>query len=231
MSSEDLTQEGLEEYPEDTPKDPLLTTPTGRRRKSDIAVNHNQMIDLIAESSGYYKYEVEDILNHLAWNIKNILKNSDKFIELKNIGRFQSKIWPERMQYSGYLKKKVLMPHKVTVKFTPSPQLRYEINTDDNGNYYDKKLQAKKEKQLQYAREYRARKREELLAEQGLSGREEQLRTTPETFSDSTPRTTEEELRAINEDKELQEYIRERFRQEGDKGFTSRTTKQETKAE
>lgn len=204
----------LEEYPEDTPKDPLLTTPTGRRRKSDIAVNHNQMIDLIAESSGYYKYEVEDILNHLAWNIKNILKHTDKFIELKNIGRLQSKIWPERMQYSGYLKKKVLMPHKVTVKFTPSPQLRHEINTDDNGNYYDKKLQAKKEKQLQYAREYRARKREELLAEQ--------LRTTPETFSDSSPRTPEEEFRAINEDKELQEYIRERFRQEGSKGFTPR---------
>lgn len=202
------------------------TTPTGRRRKSDIAVNHNQMIDLIAESSGYYKYEVEDILNHLAWNIKNILKHSDKFIELKNIGRFQSKIWPERMQYSGYLKKKVLMPHKVTVKFHPSPQLKYEINTDDDGNYYDKKLQAKKEKKLQYAREYKARKRAEERARLSeLSG------TNPETFDAETPRTPEEELASINEDKELQEYIRERFRQEGSKGFTPRAESQEAKAE
>jgi nucleoid DNA-binding protein len=179
---------------------------------------------LIAESSGYHRYEVQDILEHLAWNIKQVMKFTNKEVELKLIGRFKRKLWPARTQYSGYIKRQVQMPERITVGFAPSRQLKFELNTDEEGKYYDKKLQAKREKELQYTREYNKR-RKEIAYQKWLEQQKQLQKSQRATEQDFNQEFDQQLLQAKQTDEyqhELNQYVRNKFA-EAAQQFTNRT--------
>lgn len=58
---------------------------TKRKSKS-----YRQLIEMVAKSSGYYQYEVEDVLNHLVGNIQVILAD-DMPVKISGIGTLKVK--------------------------------------------------------------------------------------------------------------------------------------------
>lgn len=53
-----------------------------QKRKSK---RYKQLIEMVAKSSGYYQYEVEDVLNHLVGNIQVLLAEGTD-VKLRGLG-------------------------------------------------------------------------------------------------------------------------------------------------
>ena len=51
---------------------------------------YRQLIEMVAKSSGYYQYEVEDVLNHLVGNIQVLLAEGTA-VKLNGIGTLKVK--------------------------------------------------------------------------------------------------------------------------------------------
>jgi len=114
------------------PQDQPSLTPTGKLRKEDRLVTHKQIIKLVASTSGYNEYEVEDVLKHLGYHVAMAIKNDDRPVELKYIGQFRKSIWSARTRYSQLVKRYVTIPEKISVTYVPSNQLKYELNRELN---------------------------------------------------------------------------------------------------
>lgn len=53
-----------------------------QKRKSK---RYKQLIEMVAKSSGYYQYEVEDVLNHLVGNIQALLAEGTD-VKIRGLG-------------------------------------------------------------------------------------------------------------------------------------------------
>lgn len=58
-----------------------------QKRKSK---QYKQLIEMVAKSSGYYKYEVEDVLNHLVGNIQVLLAEGTD-VKIRGLGTMKVK--------------------------------------------------------------------------------------------------------------------------------------------
>ncbi len=58
-----------------------------QKRKSK---KYKQLIEMVAKSSGYYQYEVEDVLNHLVGNIQVLLAEGTD-VKLRGLGTMKVK--------------------------------------------------------------------------------------------------------------------------------------------
>lgn len=58
-----------------------------QKRKSK---RYKQLIEMVAKSSGYYQYEVEDVLNHLVGNIQVLLAEGAD-VKIRGLGTMRVK--------------------------------------------------------------------------------------------------------------------------------------------
>lgn len=58
-----------------------------QKRKSK---KYKQLIEMVAKSSGYYQYEVEDVLNHLVGNIQVLLAEGTD-VKIRGLGTMKVK--------------------------------------------------------------------------------------------------------------------------------------------
>ena len=58
-----------------------------QKRKSK---RYKQLIEMVAKSSGYYQYEVEDVLNHLVCNIQVLLAEGTD-VKIRGLGTMKVK--------------------------------------------------------------------------------------------------------------------------------------------
>jgi nucleoid DNA-binding protein len=58
-----------------------------QKRKSK---KYKQLIEMVAKSSGYYQYEVEDVLNHLVGNIQVLLAQGTD-VKMRGLGTIKVK--------------------------------------------------------------------------------------------------------------------------------------------
>lgn len=58
-----------------------------QKRKSK---RYKQLIEMVAKSSGYYQYEVEDVLNHLVGNIQVLLSEGTD-VKIRGLGTMKVK--------------------------------------------------------------------------------------------------------------------------------------------
>lgn len=58
-----------------------------QKRKSK---RYKQLIEMVAKSSGYYQYEVEDVLNHLVGNIQVLLAEGTD-VKIRGLGTMRVK--------------------------------------------------------------------------------------------------------------------------------------------
>lgn len=58
-----------------------------QKRKSK---RYKQLIEMVAKSSGYYQYEVEDVLNHLVGNIQVLLAEGTD-VKIRGLGTMKVK--------------------------------------------------------------------------------------------------------------------------------------------
>lgn len=68
------------------------------KRKSK---KYKQLIDMVANSSGYHQYEVEDVLNHLVGNIQVLLAENMP-VKISGIGTLRVKKMKIRGVPDGY---------------------------------------------------------------------------------------------------------------------------------
>jgi len=72
-------------------------------------VNNKEFLKLVAESSGYNLYEVEDILNHVVANF-HLLMKEDAQVKIDGIGWFSRRNFKTRI-----LEKNVLDEHRYLI--------------------------------------------------------------------------------------------------------------------
>lgn len=101
-----------------------------RRKNAEIFYTYPQLVKDTSMSSGYAEYEVKDVLQHFVWCLSQAIKLQDKPVEVKGLGRFKSTVWSARTQYSNLTKSKVELPERVSVRFSPSYQLKNYLNNE-----------------------------------------------------------------------------------------------------
>ena len=102
-----------------------------KRKHNDIVHSYHQLVKHVSESSGYTEYEVKDVLSHFTWCLSQLIKQQDKPVEVRGLGRFVCSYWPARTMTSNLTGRTVELPDRLSVSFTPSTQLKNFLN----GNY------------------------------------------------------------------------------------------------
>lgn len=98
-------------------------------------ISHKQLVELIANSSGYNQYEVQDILLHLACNLQEAIKEGYT-VRVKGLGDFYTKKPYTRKFRSAMLDKEV----EVTTKVTPILKGDIYMLNYLNGEYSEREL-------------------------------------------------------------------------------------------
>ena len=95
-----------------------------------MLISNKELIELLAEQSRYYKYQIEDILYALAVVLQEQL-NQGNDIKIKGVGTFSRKN-PRRLKnYSKYLGDYLDTWTKVSVKYKPDTLMLNSLNADD----------------------------------------------------------------------------------------------------
>lgn len=81
-----------------------------------VTLSHKEVINLLAESSGYFKYQCEDILHFLAVVIAQQVKDGNS-LKIKGLGIFEPKKQRIVKNYSPYIKKYLNVLSKKNCKF------------------------------------------------------------------------------------------------------------------
>lgn len=93
---------------------------TKRKRRSRSTI---ELVKMISKSSGYYQYEVEDILNHLIAHIQISLYNNVP-IRIDGIGKISRKDVKPRNFYSGITKQMTYVETAPTLSIKPDITMR-----------------------------------------------------------------------------------------------------------
>jgi Bacterial DNA-binding protein len=75
---------------------------------------YRQLIEMVAKSSGYYQYEVEDVLNHLVGNIQVLLAEGTP-IKISGIGTLKVKKMHVSRLPSGSLEELCYTAYRLSV--------------------------------------------------------------------------------------------------------------------
>ena len=111
--------------------DTLVKKKKKKRKHNDIIHSYYQLVKHVSESSGYTEYEVKDVLSHFTWCVSQLIKQQDKPVEVRGLGRFACSCLPARTMTSNLTGQIVELPDRLTVSFAPSTQLKNFLN----GNY------------------------------------------------------------------------------------------------
>ena len=93
------------------------------RRPLPVDVPHAKLVAQIAESSGYNKYEIEDILLHLTVALQTNL-GEGKTTAIRNLGKFTVLNKLMKSRWSGLLKRQLPEREEKSVKFAPSVETK-----------------------------------------------------------------------------------------------------------
>jgi nucleoid DNA-binding protein len=91
------------------------------------SISTNKLIALVAASSGYHKYEVADILEHLAVHIAQGIDN-DLQVKLEGVGAFSKKESKPRDFKSGLTGKDYSISTKISATLKPDTYLKNFLN-------------------------------------------------------------------------------------------------------
>ena len=118
-----------------------MTEPAKRK------VNNKEFIKLVAESSGFHLYEVEDILNHVVGNF-HLLMKEDASVKIDGIGWFSRRnVKPRILEKNGIDEHRYLILTSASVTLKPDSILKQwmrecsgatSIRIDQDGNPLDK---------------------------------------------------------------------------------------------
>ena len=90
-------------------------------------VTHNELVSLVADSCGYFKYEVEDVLTSLARVLSERIKEGHD-IKLEGIGEFSRKVSKQRMFRSSFTGQYHNVDTKVSISLKPDGCLKRALN-------------------------------------------------------------------------------------------------------
>lgn len=102
------------------------------RHNEDASTRHQQkrkhksmqeLIAMIAESSKYHKFEVEDIMMHLVGNVQILLASGEP-VKLPGLGTFNRRRVKPRVYYSPLLEKHFMLYTSDSVSFKPDWHLQ-----------------------------------------------------------------------------------------------------------
>ena len=106
-------------------------------------VNNKEFVKLVAESSNYHTYEVEDILNHIVGNF-HLLMKEDASVKIDGIGWFSRRnVKPRILEKNGIDEHRYLILTSASVTLKPDSILKQwmrecsgatSIRIDQDGN-------------------------------------------------------------------------------------------------
>lgn len=115
-------------------------------------VNNKEFTKLVAESSGYNLYEVEDILNHIVGNF-HLLMKEDASVKIDGIGWFSRRnVKPRILEKNGIDEHRYLILTSASVTLKPDSILKQwmrecsgatSIRIDQDGNPLNKQNETK----------------------------------------------------------------------------------------
>lgn len=91
-------------------------------------LNNSDLINLISEHSGYYKYEVQDLLQSLAVVLSYAIKEGHE-VKIKGLGTFSYKKPRPCNNYSPYTGRYMQVMTKAGCKFKPDKLFSNLLNT------------------------------------------------------------------------------------------------------
>ena len=110
-------------------------------------VNNKEFLKLVAESSGFHLYEVEDIVNHIVGNF-HLLMKEDASVKIDGIGWFSRRnVKPRILEKNGIDEHRYLILTSASVTLKPDSILKQwmrecsgatSIRIDQDGNPLDK---------------------------------------------------------------------------------------------
>lgn len=109
---------------------------SGVRRISDLNLNKKALIKAVAESSEYYQYEVEDVLNHLVKVIQKVLKKRGT-VKIDGLGTIVPRIYGAKTWYDPHKQRQFSSPEALTVSIRADTELRRILNKvvkEENAN-------------------------------------------------------------------------------------------------
>lgn len=106
-------------------------------------VNNKEFVKLVAESSNYHTYEIEDILNHIVGNF-HLLMKEDAQVKIDGIGWFSRRnVKPRILEKNGLDEHRYLILTSASVTLKPDSILKQwmrecsgatSIRIDQDGN-------------------------------------------------------------------------------------------------
>lgn len=115
-------------------------------------VNNKEFLKLVAESSSYNLYEVEDIVNHIVGNFHMLMKE-DAQVKIDGIGWFSRRnVKPRILEKNGIDEHRYLILTSASVTLKPDSILKQwmrecsgatSIRIDKDGNPLDKQNETK----------------------------------------------------------------------------------------
>ena len=78
------------------------------------------LVEIVANDTGFYKKDVEEVINSMLNNIPRMLSDESDRLMLMNFGCFRHFNYKERCGRNPKTNKSVLIPQHRTIKFTAS---------------------------------------------------------------------------------------------------------------
>lgn len=78
------------------------------------------LVEMVAKDTGFYKKDVEEVINSVLNNIPKMLSDESDRLMLMNFGCFRHFNYKERCGRNPKTNKSVLIPQHRTIKFTTS---------------------------------------------------------------------------------------------------------------
>lgn len=78
------------------------------------------LVEMVAKDTGFYKKDVEEVINSVLNNIPKMLSDESDRLMLMNFGCFRHFNYKERCGRNPKTNKSVLIPQHRTIKFTAS---------------------------------------------------------------------------------------------------------------
>lgn len=95
--------------------------------KNTKTLSTSALVALIAESSGYHKYEIADILEHLAICTTRLLRNDDK-VKIDGIGTISRRDSKSREFKSSFNGQNYAVSTKISATLKPDIYLKNALN-------------------------------------------------------------------------------------------------------
>lgn len=92
-----------------------------------MTVTKADIVNLVADSTGLTKSDVEAVLNGFLYNIIDSIQNGDR-VEIRGFGSFHSKEREERLVKNPRTNKVVSVDHRFVPMFRPAKYFKESVN-------------------------------------------------------------------------------------------------------